>query len=69
MSSADLGITVPGLTKIEWTDLKEKSKLGEGSFEEVYSANLLWLKSLEGKKNRRERFICERSANFKWFAM
>ncbi len=40
VSSADLGITVPGLTKIEWTDVKEKSKLREGSFGEVYSARI-----------------------------
>ena len=74
VSSADLGITVPGLTKIEWTDVKEKSKLGEGSFREVYSARindkLVVVKKLRRQnKTEGERFICERSANSKRFAM
>ena len=34
-SSSDVGITVPGLTQIEWTDVTERSKLGEGSVGEV----------------------------------
>ena len=58
-SSSDVGITVPGLTQIEWTDVTERSKLGEGSFGEVYSAKIndkrVVVKKLRRQKKQRER--------------
>ena len=73
-SSSDVGITVPGLTQIEWTDVPERSKLGEGSVGEVYSAKIydkrVVVKKLRRqKKTEGERFICERSADSKRFAL
>ena len=66
MSSADLGITVPGLTKIEWTDLKEKSKLG--SFEEVYSARindkLVVVKKLRRQKKQKREIYLRKKCEF-----
>ncbi|CAB4038731.1 Leucine rich repeat containing, partial [Paramuricea clavata] len=57
--SPDVGMTVPGLTQIEWTNVTEKSKLGEGSFGEVYSAKindkLVIVKKLRRQKKHRER--------------
>ena len=68
MSSADLGVTVPGLTKIEWTGLKEKSKLGEGSFEEVYSARindkLVVVKKLRRQKKQKREIYLRKKCKF-----
>ena len=58
-SSSDVGITVPGLTQIEWTDVTERSKLGEGSVGEVYSTKIndkrVVVKKLRRQKKQRER--------------
>ena len=58
-SSSDVGITVPGLTQIEWTNVTERSKLGEGSVGEVYSAKIndkrVVVKKLRRQKKQRER--------------
>ena len=59
VSSSDSGITIPGLTKIEWSDVTEKCKLGEGSFGEVYSARVqnkvVVVKKLRRQKKQKER--------------
>ena len=59
VSSSDSGIIIPGLTKIEWSDVTEKSKLGEGSFGEVYSARVqdkvVVVKKLRRQKKQKER--------------
>ena len=56
VSSSDSGITIPGLTKIELSDVTEKCKLGEGSFGEVYSARVqnIMVKKLRRKKKQKE---------------
>ena len=59
VSSSDSGITVPGLTKIGWSDVTEKCKLEEGSFGEVYSARVqnkvVVVKKLRRQKKQKER--------------
>ncbi len=58
VSSADLGITVPGLTKDEWTDVKESSNSEKAVLGKYIRQELMiksWLKSLEGKQKQKER--------------
>ena len=59
VSCEEVDLSIPGLTQIQWGDLLDKSKLGEGSFGEVFLAKikdeLVVVKKLQRQKRKKER--------------